>query len=84
MMRRINGRFIITVPAISQKRTWLERLWSWPWCPWQKEKFGPMLQDGEVLKVGDYSIYMNEVTRRDLETRVRSGHGISRPDIEDW
>ena len=38
----------LTVPKIII-RSWKERLWSWPWKPWEKEK---------VIQVPDPSIYM--------------------------
>lgn len=24
---------------VKVQRTWSERLWSWPWCPWQKHGY---------------------------------------------
>lgn len=52
------------------KRTWLERLFSWPWMPWQSTKFDstagkPFLGDGQVIQTPQGFI-MNSRTKREL------------------
>ncbi len=73
-MRTYKGMTILTVPDIAHERRWKERLWSWPWQPWKKVVYGPMLKDGECLEMENV-IYMNAATRRALETHVKSEAG---------
>ena len=62
-----NGQFLrnsnITVPK-SRLRTWRERLFTWPWCPWKSV---------QMWQVPDPDVYMMDMPNIDLHTYKTKG-----------
>jgi len=58
---------------IQIKRTWKERLFSWPFKPFKKTKVGHQLKDtlkdGQIIKM-DTGLYMNAKTFNDCEKAI--------------
>ena len=53
------------------KRSWWQRLFSWPWTPWKPTRFNPhggkpLMEDGQVLRFGNDKFIMNSRTKSDL------------------
>lgn len=52
----------------TSKRTWKERLFTFPWRPWRSTKdiYFEMIKDGEIIMSGD-TLFMNEKTAMKLQ-----------------
>jgi hypothetical protein len=53
------------------KRSWWERLFSWPWRPWVSTKFNPcggkpLIEDGQVFRMSRDYFLMNSRTKQQL------------------
>lgn len=53
-MRMIESVWMTKPETRTVQRTWRERLWSWPWRPWQPTKLVTVqVPSPEVLRMGD-------------------------------
>lgn len=62
-----NGLRVVVHPdGHWRKRTWRDRLFSWPWRPWRKEDWVPSLIDAGSSYVTEDTLHITETGWRHL------------------
>jgi hypothetical protein len=76
-MMMFNGCQVLTNPhlldyeTVTEIRAWRERLWSWPWRPWQRTKLVVRsVPSRKIIQLGGYKLLMHPAIFAELKRQI--------------
>jgi hypothetical protein len=66
-----SSAMVVHLPPVRVRRTWPERLLSWPWRPWRAHRWHPQTKPSpEVIATPD-GLVMHPATARELREAIK-------------